>query len=108
MPLRILLLGGTGQLGRALRPVLEATGTVHAPARQELDLTDTAALRHAVVSSRPDVVVNAAAPAAERTLAWDDPSVGIQWPLLSDQSPILSAKDRQGLRLQDLKRAPPS
>lgn len=47
-------------------------------------------------------------PAAERTLAWDDPAVGIQWPLLSDQSPILSAKDRQGLCLQDLKRASPS
>ncbi|VFR42978.1 dTDP-4-dehydrorhamnose 3,5-epimerase [plant metagenome] len=47
-------------------------------------------------------------PATERTLAWDDPSVGIQWPLLPGQSPILSAKDRQGLRLQDLKRAPPS
>ncbi|SOE46404.1 dTDP-4-dehydrorhamnose reductase [plant metagenome] len=61
MPLRILLLGGTGQLGRALRPVLEAAGTVHAPARQELDLTDTAALRQAVIASRPDVVVNAAA-----------------------------------------------
>ncbi len=36
------------------------------------------------------------APQLERTLLWDDPAIGIEWPLLSDQSPILSAKDAQG------------
>lgn len=36
-------------------------------------------------------------PASERTLAWDDPQVGIDWPLLGE--PVLSAKDRQGQTL---------
>ncbi|HEX2369240.1 MAG TPA: dTDP-4-dehydrorhamnose 3,5-epimerase [Acidimicrobiia bacterium] len=35
------------------------------------------------------------APEHERTLAWDDPDVGIDWPLEGGQ-PILSAKDRAG------------
>lgn len=41
------------------------------------------------------------APEHERCLAWDDPDVAVDWPL--DQhgiaAPLLSAKDRQGLRL---------
>lgn len=36
------------------------------------------------------------APEYERTLAWDDPQVGIQWPLADGQMPILSEKDRAG------------
>jgi dTDP-4-dehydrorhamnose 3,5-epimerase len=39
------------------------------------------------------------APAYERTLAWDDPDVGIEWPLAGE--PILSTKDRTGMRLRD-------
>jgi len=38
-------------------------------------------------------------PADEFTLLWNDPDVGIQWP---EGTPILSAKDEQGLRLKDL------
>jgi dTDP-4-dehydrorhamnose 3,5-epimerase len=38
-------------------------------------------------------------PASEVTLAWDDPAVGIDWPLLEGQPPRLSAKDQQGLSL---------
>jgi dTDP-4-dehydrorhamnose 3,5-epimerase len=34
------------------------------------------------------------APQYERTLLWNDPDVGIEWPLESE--PILSAKDQQG------------
>jgi len=37
------------------------------------------------------------APEYERSLLWDDPSVGIAWPL--DGTPILSAKDRSGTAL---------
>jgi dTDP-4-dehydrorhamnose 3,5-epimerase len=44
------------------------------------------------------------APAAERTLAWDDPSVAVAWPL--EGRPILSAKDAAGLPLDRLV-APP-
>ena len=34
------------------------------------------------------------APAHERCVAWNDPTVGIEWPI--DVTPTLSAKDRQG------------
>jgi dTDP-4-dehydrorhamnose 3,5-epimerase len=37
------------------------------------------------------------APQEERTLLWNDPDVGIEWPLQDD--PILSEKDRAGLPL---------
>ncbi len=36
------------------------------------------------------------APEWERTLLWNDPEIGIKWPLMSDEHPILSAKDSQG------------
>ena len=38
-------------------------------------------------------------PQGERTLIWNDPQVGIHWPLPDDQKPILSPKDAQGLPL---------
>ena len=40
------------------------------------------------------------APEYERTLAWNDPDVGINWPLSAP--PVLSKKDEQGLKLQDV------
>jgi dTDP-4-dehydrorhamnose 3,5-epimerase len=40
-------------------------------------------------------------PPSERTLAWNDPSVGVEWPLLGRTMPLLSAKDREGKRLMD-------
>jgi dTDP-4-dehydrorhamnose 3,5-epimerase len=39
------------------------------------------------------------APEHERTLRWDDPKLGIQWPLKG--APLLSDKDRQGKLLAD-------
>jgi dTDP-4-dehydrorhamnose 3,5-epimerase len=39
------------------------------------------------------------APQWERTLLWNDPDVGIVWPVLSDEQPTLSTKDIQGKRL---------
>ena len=41
-------------------------------------------------------------PAYEHTLAWDDESVGIRWPVGKDNSPILSKKDSQGLSLSQV------
>jgi dTDP-4-dehydrorhamnose 3,5-epimerase len=35
----------------------------------------------------------------ERTLLWNDPALGIAWPL--DGEPLLAAKDREGVRLAD-------
>ena len=42
-------------------------------------------------------------PAAERVLAWDDPQIGIRWPVAS---PILSARDQKGMSLGDYLEAP--
>lgn len=38
-------------------------------------------------------------PAHERSIAWNDPEVGIEWPL--DTEPLLAAKDAAGKRLSD-------
>ncbi|AXF76367.1 dTDP-4-dehydrorhamnose 3,5-epimerase [Erwinia tracheiphila] len=35
-------------------------------------------------------------PAHEHTLLWNDPEIGIEWPLLSASTPLLSAKDMVG------------
>ena len=40
-------------------------------------------------------------PASEKTLAWDDPTVGIKWPVPAGETPQLSAKDVQGLNWAD-------
>lgn len=37
------------------------------------------------------------APQNEVTIAWDDPDIGIQWPVAN---PVLSEKDQQGVRLK--------
>jgi dTDP-4-dehydrorhamnose 3,5-epimerase len=37
------------------------------------------------------------APEFERSIAWNEPAIGIQWPI--DGEPILSAKDQQGKTL---------
>ncbi|MEE4154624.1 MAG: dTDP-4-dehydrorhamnose 3,5-epimerase [Erythrobacter sp.] len=41
------------------------------------------------------------APQAEHTLAWDDPAVGIEWPL-DGATPTLSAKDAAGRALDEV------
>jgi dTDP-4-dehydrorhamnose 3,5-epimerase len=40
------------------------------------------------------------APEHERCIAWNDPAIGIDWPLTTTQ-PSLSAKDQQGLALRE-------
>jgi len=39
------------------------------------------------------------APQFERCIAWNDPAIGIEWPL--DGAPVMSDKDRQGKLLTD-------
>ena len=39
------------------------------------------------------------APEHERSLAWDDADVGIDWPLAAGEAPLLSAKDREATAL---------
>lgn len=42
------------------------------------------------------------APEAERTLRWDDPDVGVDWPI---DGPVVSEKDAGGASLEELQRA---
>ncbi len=42
------------------------------------------------------------APEWERALLWNDPEVGIEWPLIEGQPPILSAKDANASLLRNL------
>ncbi|MEB3828965.1 dTDP-4-dehydrorhamnose 3,5-epimerase [Phormidium sp. CCY1219] len=39
-------------------------------------------------------------PQSERSIQWDDPDIGIDWPVNDTASPILSAKDRAGVPLK--------
>ena len=55
-----------------------------------------------VLSEWADVIYKATdyyAPAWERTLLWNDPAIGIRWPLVPGEEPLLSEKDRHGLPL---------
>lgn len=47
-------------------------------------------------------VTDVYAPEWERILLWDDPALGIQWPLIDNLAPTLSAKDAQGKLLRDV------
>lgn len=40
-------------------------------------------------------------PEHERSIRWDDPELGIEWPTRTTGAPILSAKDAMGKRLAD-------
>ena len=37
----------------------------------------------------------------ERTLLWNDPEIGIKWPLINDHPPIMSSKDAKGMCMAD-------
>lgn len=55
-----------------------------------------------VLSEWAEVVYKATdfyAPRFERTIRWDDPDIGIAWPLAAE--PQLSAKDERGVRFRD-------
>ena len=41
-------------------------------------------------------------PASEVSLAWNDPTVGIEWPLPAGEEPLLSGKDRRGLAWSEI------
>lgn len=40
-------------------------------------------------------------PQYERTIIWNDPDIGVEWPLLGDQLPNLSPKDAMGILFKD-------
>lgn len=41
------------------------------------------------------------APEHERTIKWDDPVLGIEWPLVARKPPLLSAKDVDGVPFRE-------
>jgi dTDP-4-dehydrorhamnose 3,5-epimerase len=41
------------------------------------------------------------APEWERSLLWNDPAIGISWPLAEGREPLISDKDRSGLVLAE-------
>ena len=43
-------------------------------------------------------------PADERTLAWNDPALGIEWPLPAGGAPLLSPKDARGQSFADVEK----
>ena len=45
-------------------------------------------------------------PGSERTLLWNDPAVGVQWPLPAGVTPIISDKDRKGSTWEMLESLP--
>lgn len=59
--MKILLLGKNGQIGWELQRTLTPLGHITALGSRELDLTNEPAIRSAVRSIRPDLIVNAAA-----------------------------------------------
>ncbi|HTW60035.1 MAG TPA: dTDP-4-dehydrorhamnose 3,5-epimerase [Terriglobales bacterium] len=57
-----------------------------------------------VLSEKAHVLYKATdyyAPEHERTLAWNDPDLKIDWEFESDPNPIVSAKDQRGIGLRD-------
>jgi len=43
-------------------------------------------------------------PPHERTLAWDDATLGVRWPLPPGVAPKLSVKDQRGASLADIEK----
>jgi dTDP-4-dehydrorhamnose reductase len=59
--MKILLIGGEGQIGWELKRTLAPLGTVHAPLRSDLDLESTDSIIRVVRETRAKLIVNAAA-----------------------------------------------
>ncbi|MDV5860881.1 dTDP-4-dehydrorhamnose reductase [Pseudomonas mendocina] len=59
--MKILILGGTGQVGFELQRSLSVLGKISAPVRNELDLGSSIAVEAYLNKFRPDLIVNAAA-----------------------------------------------
>src|SRR5271156_2180101 len=60
-PARILVTGSGGQVGEALTRTLAPLGEVFAPARAQLDLTNSASIRRIMREFQPRWVINSAA-----------------------------------------------
>src|ERR1700677_1608749 len=83
--MRVLVLGGGGQVGRAAAGTLGAKHEVIVKTRSELDIVDAPAVGRLLADAKPDWVVNAAAYTAvdlaedepERAVAINETAVGL-------------------------------
>jgi dTDP-4-dehydrorhamnose reductase len=72
---KVLIFGRHGQVAHALREALPIAGhEVEALGRAQIDLGDTEAARRAVLTSKPDIVINAAAYTAVDKAEQDEPA----------------------------------
>jgi len=81
--------------------------TLSADNKRELWIPEGFAHGFLVLSESADFVYKATdyyAPEHERSLLWNDPDVGIEWPLKGE--PTLAAKDRAGKRLREAETFP--
>lgn len=88
-PYPILLLGATGQVGRALQPLLGMLGDVVACSRDRVDLLQPARLRDVIRDVAPRLIVNAAA-YTDVDKAEDEPQ---QARLVNAEAPALLAAE---------------
>ena len=90
-------------LRRSSRTFGRWTGcTLTAQAKNQLWIPPGFAHGFYVLSEWAEVLYKATdyyAPQWERSLLWNDPAIGIQWPLLVGEGLLLSEKDRNGLPL---------
>ncbi|MFO1019386.1 MAG: dTDP-4-dehydrorhamnose 3,5-epimerase [Planctomycetales bacterium] len=80
--------------------------TLNAENRRQVYVPPGFAHGFCVLSESADVVYKCTelyAPEYERTLLWNDPAIGIPWPV---QTPVLSAKDQAGKQLNNLELFP--
>ena len=59
--MKVLLTGGSGQVGSALRESVPVDALMHAPSSRDLDIRSRESLDAAFAALRPDLVINAAA-----------------------------------------------
>ena len=79
---------------------------VHLSAQNKLQLWIPPGFAHGfyVLSDWAELIYKSTdyyAPQWERTILWNDPESGIEWPLLNGQDPILSARDAQAPLLNE-------
>ncbi len=75
--------------------------TLSAENRNQLYIPPGFAHGFCVTSEQADVVYKCTAlyvPSEDRCLRWDDPDIGIEWPL---EAPLVSQKDAKGRRLRE-------
>lgn len=94
--MRILITGAGGQLGRSLLRAFDGDD-VTALSRAELDVSDAAAVAHALESARPDAVVHAAA-LTDTALCEREPELALAVNATGSEH-VARACDRAGARL---------